>query len=92
VRVPLLLGAGLVLAAALVAYVPLTHMAHFIAKYFTYHAVRWDDRINCRSGALETKLTGYFAYRPTWAAAHVGADGKRTWAEIVTTNPTEVRK
>ena len=25
------------------AYIPLTHMSHFVGKYFTYHAVRWDD-------------------------------------------------
>ena len=43
VRVPSALAAGLVATAALVAYIPLTHMSHFIGKYFTYHAVRWDD-------------------------------------------------
>ncbi len=86
-------AAGLVLASALAAYIPFTHMAHFIAKYFTYHAVRWDDRWNVRRGAVEAKLAEYLTYRPNWAAAHMGADGKRTWAEIATTNPAqEVRK
>ena len=83
---------GLVMAAALAAYIPFTHMSHFIAKYFTYHEVRWDDRANVRGGALEAKLGGYFAYRPTWAATHFGADGKKTWAEIVASDPAEVRK
>jgi nitrate reductase gamma subunit len=68
-------------------------MSHFIAKYFTYHAVRWDDRPNVRGGSIESAVAEYLTYRPTWAAAHVGADGKRNWLEIATTNPAqEVRK
>jgi nitrate reductase gamma subunit len=86
-------GTGILLACALAAYIPFTHMSHFIAKYFTYHHVRWDDRRNERGSAIESKIAGYLTYRPTWAAAHIGADGKKTWAEIATTNPAqEVRK
>lgn len=80
---------GVVLASALVAYIPFTHMAHFIAKYFTWHTVRWDDRRNERGGAVEAKITTALNYRPTWSAAHMGADGKRTWGEIASTNPNE---
>jgi nitrate reductase gamma subunit len=84
---------GLILASALVAYIPFTHMAHFIAKYFTYHAVRWDDRANLRGGRIEARVTENLAYKPTWAAAHIGADGHKTWAEIAAANPAqEVRK
>ncbi len=91
-RVPALFGAGLVLCALLAAYIPLTHMAHFVGKYFTYHSVRWNDQVNLRGSAIEAKLTEYLTYRPTWSAAHVGADGKRSWAEIATTNPWEGAK
>jgi nitrate reductase gamma subunit len=80
--IPGLLAAGVFLTSMLVAYIPLTHMSHFIAKYFTYHAVRWDDGPNRRGGKLEKRLAEYLTYRPTWAAAHVGADGRRTWAQI----------
>lgn len=86
-EIPGLLAAGLILASVLVAYIPLTHMSHFIAKYFTYHAVRWDDAPNRRGGKLEMRLAEYLTYRPTWAAAHVGADGRKTWAQIATDNP-----
>ncbi len=82
-------GFGLVLASALAAYIPFTHMSHFIAKYFTYHAVRWNDRPNLRGGSLESTIAECLTYRPTWAAAHVGADGKKSWAEIVTINPAQ---
>jgi nitrate reductase gamma subunit len=83
---------GLIFASALAAYIPFTHMSHFIAKYFTYHAVRWDDRRNERGGAIEGKVAEYLSYKPTWAAAHVGADGKKSWAEIATTNPAREGK
>ncbi len=82
-------GAGLLLASVLVAYIPYTHMAHFIAKYFTYHSVRWDDRANLRAGRIESTVAGYLDYKPTWAAPHMGATGERTWAEIATTNPAQ---
>ncbi len=89
VRIAPVFGAGLILASLLVAYIPFTHMAHFIAKYFTWHAVRWDDRRNERGSAIETNVAASLGYRPTWSAPHVGADGRRTWAEIATTSPTE---
>jgi hypothetical protein len=65
----------------------MTHMSHFIAKYFTYHAVRWDDRPSQRGGVLEKRVAEYLTYRPRWAAPHVGADGARTWADIASANP-----
>jgi nitrate reductase gamma subunit len=91
-KIPGLLAAGLVLGALLAAYIPLTHMSHFIGKYFTYHSVRWDDRINVKGGKLEMKLAEYLTYRPTWAAAHMAADGTRTWAEVAMTNPAQGAK
>jgi nitrate reductase gamma subunit len=83
---------GLVLAAALIAYIPFTHMSHFIAKYFTYHHVRWDDQRNQRGSEIEAKIAGYLQYKPTWGAEHIGANGERTWAEIASTNPTVAPK
>ncbi len=87
VAVPALFGAGLVLTALLGAYIPFTHMSHFVGKYFTYHAVRWDDEPSRRGGDIEKKLAEYLTYRPTWSASHLGADGKKTWAEVATSNP-----
>ena len=82
----------MLLIGILVAYIPMTHMSHFIAKYFTYHSVRWDDAINRRGGSFEAKLAEVLAFRPTWAAAHIKADGKKTWAEIVHINPSQGEK
>jgi nitrate reductase gamma subunit len=91
-RIPGLFVAGLFLAALLVAYIPLTHMSHFIAKYFTYHSVRWDDAPNSRGGKLQARLAECLTCRPTWSAAHVGADGKKTWAQIAAGKPAAEAK
>ena len=92
IRIPSLLAAGLVLSALLVAYIPFTHMSHFIGKYFTYHSVRWNDQPLRPGDRMEKKLAEYLTYKPTWAARHVGADGTKTWAEVATTNPAEKGK
>lgn len=92
VRIGGAFGTGLILTAALAAYIPFTHMAHFIAKYFTWHAVRWDDRRNERGSGLERKMAVNLGYKPTWSAPHVGADGQRSWAEIANTPPEQVKK
>jgi len=90
-EIPGLFAAGLMLSAALLAYVPLTHMSHFIAKFFTYHCVRWDDAPN--GSRLQVKVAEYLTYRPTWSAPHVGAGGRKTWADLAAAPPsTEGRK
>jgi nitrate reductase gamma subunit len=92
VHVPGLLAVGLALSALVAAYIPFTHMSHFVGKYFTYHAVRWDDAVNRPGGALERTMAAYLTYRPTWAAPHVTANGERTWADVVTTMPPDKAK
>ena len=91
-KIPYLSAAGLFLAALLIAYIPLTHMSHFIAKYFTYHAIRWDDAPNLKGGKLEARLAKYLTYRPTWSAPHVGADGTKTWSQVAAGRPAPEAK
>lgn len=86
---PTALLTGLMLGSFLLAYIPMTHMSHFIAKYFTYHSVRWDEHPNSPGSAMERQMGVYLGHRPTWAASHIGADGARTWADIATTNPAK---
>lgn len=85
-------GIGLILASALAAYIPFTHMAHYVAKYFTWHTVRWDDRRSEQGSAMEREVAGYLAARPTWKAQHIGADGERSWAEVATRPTEELRR
>jgi nitrate reductase gamma subunit len=84
-HLPLLLNLGILLGSAMTGYIPYSHMAHFIAKYFTYHSVRWDDAEKSKS--MEVQIAECLAYHPTWSAAHYGGDGTKSWAEIATTCP-----
>jgi nitrate reductase gamma subunit len=88
VPIPPLLAAGLIMSSALLAYIPLTHMSHFVAKYFTYHAVRWDDAPVGDDRRVRATLAAYLTHRPTWAAGHIRGSGAPTWADIVATNPS----
>lgn len=73
-----------VLFSLLMAYVPLTHMSHFFTKYFFYHKVRWDDEPNLVGSKMEKQIAEQLGYPVTWAASHINADGKKTWADIAT--------
>jgi len=86
---PQVLSFGMAAGAILAGYIPMTHMAHFIGKFFTYHQVRWDERANVPGSSIDRKMAEYLMYRPTWSARHVGAGGTRTWADIATTDPTQ---
>jgi nitrate reductase gamma subunit len=92
VKISVVFGMGMIVASALAAYIPFTHMAHFIAKYFTWHAVRWDDRRSEPGSGIETRMAANLGYKPRWSAAHMGADGQRSWAEIASTPPQETKK
>jgi nitrate reductase gamma subunit len=85
--VPAALGCGIVAVALLVAYIPFTHMSHFIAKYFTYHRVRWDDAPLAGNQRMAATMASYLSCRPTWAADHMRAKDGGTWADIVSSNP-----
>lgn len=76
-------GAAIVLASLLIAYIPLTHMSHLFMKYFLYHNVKWDDAPNRRGGPMEAVLVRNLDLKPTWRAKHVGADGRKSWGDIV---------
>jgi nitrate reductase gamma subunit len=89
-HVPSLVAIGLVLMAAIFAYVPYSKMSHFIAKYFAYHSVRWDDAPN--DAKMQRRISAYLALRPTWSAEHIDSDGRQTWIDIVAHNPAAPRQ
>jgi nitrate reductase gamma subunit len=80
------LASGLALASLTAAYIPLTHMSHFVGKWFTYHNVRWDDGPD--GERLRARMAEYLTYRPTWSAPHILADGTRSWRDVAGSNPT----
>jgi nitrate reductase gamma subunit len=93
VALPVPLVLGLMLGSLMVAWVPYSHMSHFIAKFFTYHSVRWDDAVN--NQRMAARIAEYLSYRPTWSAPHIGVGGATTWMQVVSQNPArpeEVKK
>jgi nitrate reductase gamma subunit len=79
----------IVLSSLLIAYIPLTHMSHMFMKYFLYHSVKWDDMPNMTGSRIEAAVLENLGLKPTWAAPHIGADGKKTWAQIATSGVKE---
>ena len=76
-----------VLLTLLTAYIPTTHMSHFIGKYFAYHSIRWKDDPNLKGGK-EEKVIEELLNRPiSWSAPHIRGDGKKTWLEAATEEP-----
>jgi nitrate reductase gamma subunit len=84
-------GVAIVSASLLAAYIPLTHMSHMFMKYFLYHHVKWDDAPNRRGGSIEAAIMENLELRPTWRAKHVEADGQKSWREIASSAPKEVK-
>jgi nitrate reductase gamma subunit len=84
VQVSGLMTAHLVLIFVFLAYLPFTQMMHFVAKYFTYHEVRWDDKPLVVGGKMEKEIVELLGQSPTWAAPHLKADGKKNWVDIAT--------
>jgi hypothetical protein len=80
-------------ALLFIAYLPFTHMTHFITKYFTYHSVRWEDAANTPENKMQDKIMSYLNQTVTWAAPHIGADGTKTWLAIASSPvPTTEKK
>jgi nitrate reductase gamma subunit len=72
----------IVLISLLIMWIPLTRMSHFVAKYFLYHSVRWEDEPNVRGGKLDQVLQAQLARKVGWSAPHISSE--KTWGEVVT--------
>lgn len=70
-------------------YFPFTHMTHAFVKYFTYHEVRWDNKPNLPGSSMQTRIERQKRRTITWAAEHVNADGRKTWADLATRSDLE---
>lgn len=65
-------------------YLPLSDMVHFVAKYFTYHQVRWDDLP--QDEKMEKAISLLLAQPVSWSASHIGANGSKSWIEVASTD------
>ncbi|MGD2066789.1 MAG: hypothetical protein PVI43_06445, partial [Candidatus Bathyarchaeota archaeon] len=81
---PNLVSLHCILGLLFLAYLPFTKMLHFLAKYFTYHEVRWNDAPMTGNNHLEEDIKKHLNQPVTWAAPHLKADGKKNWVDIAT--------
>ena len=81
---------AVILFSLFLAYIPFSLMRHGLAKYFTYHRVRWEDEPNLRGSEVEKRTEKLLDERVTWTASHI-QQGKK-WSELVTKAPTEQEK
>jgi nitrate reductase gamma subunit len=87
VNVPSPLAAHIVISLLFILYLPLTDMVHFVAKFFMFHQVRWDDEP--QGTGMEKELSLLLAQPVTWSASHVGADGQKDWTDVVNTQMSD---
>jgi nitrate reductase gamma subunit len=85
----MLLTLSVVLLALLVAYIPTTHMSHFIGKYFAYHSIRWSDEPNLPGGKQEKVIQELLSRPVSWSAPHINADGKKSWLDVTLEDQTK---
>jgi nitrate reductase gamma subunit len=82
-----------ILLGVLLAYIPLTHMSHFVGKYFAYHAIRWNDEPNLPGGEEEATIEKLLNQPVGWSAPHIQSDGQqKTWAEAASDDLTKEPK
>ena len=77
-----LLAIEVVLGSLLIAFITVTRMSHFVAKYFLYHAVRWNDEPNERGSKIEAAILKNLERKVGWNAAHIQTG--ETWGKVVT--------
>ncbi len=71
----------IILFSLFLIYMPFTRAMHYIAKYFTFFSVRWDDTASLAGSAIEKKLQKSFGQTVSWSAPHIQR-GKK-WSDIV---------
>jgi len=82
-----LIGTHIILLLLILAYMPFTNMMHFLAKWFTYHKVRWDDAPNLRGGKIEKKLEPLLNQPLSWSSPHI--QPSRYWSDLAQVPTTE---
>jgi len=76
------LSLHIIISLLFLIYLPLTDMIHFVAKYFTYHEIRWNDVP--KDEKMVEELNGLLDQPVGWEAQHVKADGKKNWVDLTT--------
>ena len=73
-----LLTVHIILAGAVIIYIPLTKMSHYVGKFFTFHKVIWDNEPYLPGNEISVKVKEGMSYQPRgrWAAPHYPGNQK----------------
>ncbi|MFC1520994.1 respiratory nitrate reductase subunit gamma [Elusimicrobiota bacterium] len=79
-------SAHIFFAMLFLIYLPFTYMMHFVAKYFMYHEIRWNDEPMGDNPAMQEEVKILLSQTVTWSAPHLGANKgqKKNWVDIAT--------
>ena len=69
----------LIFAGLFLIYLPFSNMTHFVAKFFTFHRVRWDDKPNKAGGKIESQVIESLSGPLSWSAKHMQSG--ESWAD-----------
>ncbi len=63
----------ILLLGALLIYIPQTKMSHYVAKYFSFHKVLWENEPNLKGSKTEEMVKKALRYKPkvSWSAPHI---------------------
>lgn len=63
----------IILLGALLIYIPQTKMSHYVAKYFAFHKVLWENEPNLKGSKTEKMVEQAISYKPkiSWSAPHI---------------------
>jgi nitrate reductase gamma subunit len=75
------LTAEIILGSLLLLYIPITRMSHFVAKYFLYHSIRWNDEPNARGSKIEKRIAELLNQKVGWDAPHIQTG--KPWTDVV---------
>lgn len=79
--VPFWTGLHFLLFELFFLYMPFSKLFHYVAKYFTFDKVFWDDILNVKGSKTDKVITNQLSWKLTWQGPHI-VPGK-TWAEEV---------
>jgi len=78
---------GIILFSLFLIYMPFTSMMHGLAKYFTYHSVRWDDAPILTDSKKARKIAALLNKPVSWTAPHIQSG--KTWSEVAKGMPED---
>jgi len=75
------LEAALIALFALVKlYLPFTRSMHYIARFFAFLWVNWDDKPNLKGSEIEKKVGKWLNQSVSWSAPHIQSGQK--WTDL----------